>query len=76
MEKLLSFLIKKITGSTDFNIKENLQDNHLTLEVAADKKIIGLIIGKGGKTIKSLRKILAVKAVSLDQTVSIEVVEK
>jgi predicted RNA-binding protein YlqC (UPF0109 family) len=76
MEKLLSFLIKKITGSTDFNIKENLQDNHLTLEVAADKKIIGLIIGKEGKTIKSLRKILAVKAVGLDQTVSIEVVEK
>ncbi len=76
MVKLLTFLIKNITGSDDFAVLEKDDDGRVTLEVKADKEIIGLIIGKEGKTIKTLRKILSIPASLAHQAVNIQVSEK
>lgn len=76
MDKLLTFLISKITGSDDFEISEIEEEGRVTLEVKANKNIIGLIIGKEGKTIKTLRKILSIPASLARQSVNISVTEK
>lgn len=62
MKDLLQFIIANITGSSDFEIDENREDSRVTYEVKTDPSIIGLVIGKEGKTIKNIRKILSVRA--------------
>lgn len=76
MTELLQFIIKKITGSEDFDVEEAQEEGKTLLTVHANKDIIGLIIGKGGKTIKNIRKILSVKATLEDKAVNISVLEK
>lgn len=77
MKSLLEFLIKNITGSDEFSIDESAQEeNRINFEVKANKEIIGLIIGRDGKTIKNIRKILSIPATLSRQSVNISVIEK
>ncbi len=74
MKKLLEFLIENVTGSKDFNVEEiQEEDGVVKFEVKIDSQVIGLVIGKGGKTIKNIRRILSIKAVTEKKNVRIEV---
>ena len=75
MKALLEFLIKNIAGD-EFSVKEEeLEGGRINFEVSADPGIIGLIIGKMGKTVKTLRKILSVRAVIEGKSINITVKE-
>lgn len=75
MKALLEFLIKNIAGD-DFSVKEEeLEGGRVNFEVSANPEIIGLIIGKMGKTVKTLRKILSIRAVIEGKSVNISVKE-
>jgi len=76
MKKLLSYLVKGITGSDDFVIEETGDDDRVTFNVKADKDIVGFIIGKNGKTIRTIRNILRVKAALEKKGVYVTVTEK
>ena len=76
MIDLLKFLIAKITNSDDFEISEAPEGEKINFTVSANPSIIGLIIGKGGKTIKNIRKILSIRAVLENKSVNISVTEK
>lgn len=76
MKKLLKYIIQEITGSTDFSIEESSDQNQENYEIKAGPEIIGMIIGKGGQTIKSIRNILRVRAVLKKKTVFVSVSEK
>ncbi len=76
MKDLLTFLIKKITNSSDFTVEEVDEEGRTVLKVNAEPSIIGLIIGKSGRTIKNIRKILSIKAVLEGKSVAISVNEK
>jgi len=76
MKSLLEFLVKNITGSNDFEVSENEQDTRVELTIVANKEIVGLIIGREGKTIKNLRKIVSIPAVIAQKSVGITVTEK
>lgn len=73
MKDLLSYIIKNITGTESFEVSEQDQDGRISLTVVADPTIVGLIIGKEGKTIKNIRRILAVRATLDRKTVNISV---
>jgi predicted RNA-binding protein YlqC (UPF0109 family) len=73
MKDLLEFLISNITGSDSFTIKEEEEGDRINLVVEADPSIVGLIIGKEGKTIKNIRKILSIKATPQNKAVNITV---
>lgn len=75
MKDLLTFLIKNIIGTDDFQITENMDGDHISLDVTTQPESVGLIIGREGKTIKNLRKILSVRAVREGKTVSINIVD-
>lgn len=75
MKELLSFIISSITGSDSFQIVEETESDRVNLIVTADPSIIGIIIGKEGKTIKNIRRILAIKATQDDVVINISVVE-
>ncbi len=76
MKDLLAFLLKNILGSEDFSIEEVVTDQTIDLRVKSQPDLLGLIIGKEGRTIKNLRKILSIKGVLEKKSVSITIEKK
>lgn len=73
MRELLLFILTEITGNSDITVTESVQDNKIDLMVQAPSDTVGLIIGKEGKTIKNIRRILAIRATQDDTVVSVSV---
>lgn len=62
MEDLLKYIITGITGHDTFKVEsEEDSDGRVQLTVIANKEDMGLIIGKGGNTIKSIQNILRIR---------------
>jgi len=61
MEQLLTFLLKEITGK-EIPVRAEDDDGRLIFEISPDQEIIGLVIGKNGKTIKAIQELLRVRA--------------
>jgi predicted RNA-binding protein YlqC (UPF0109 family) len=76
MKELISFLVEKITGCKDFVIEENLENSRVDYLIKAPKEIVGMIIGKGGKTIKIIRNLVKVRATLEKKMVGVAVEEK
>lgn len=75
MKELLDYLIKGILGKEQFEIAETSEDGRFLFTIKTAKENIGLLIGKGGKMIKSLRNILKVRATLEKKVVSVNVEE-
>ncbi len=75
MIDLIKFLIEKITGSTDFTVEEETGEQGSVFVVHAKPEIIGLIIGKGGNTIKNIRRIASVRGVLENKAININISE-
>lgn len=67
MKELLEFLLKGILGKEKFEINEDVIDGRTAYSIKSAPENMGLIIGKGGRMIKSLRNILKVRA-TLEKT--------
>ncbi|MGB6881850.1 MAG: KH domain-containing protein [Microgenomates group bacterium] len=76
MRQLLEFLVKGITGSNDFAIEENQDEDRSDFSIQVDPGIFGMVIGKNGKTIRAIRNLLKVRAILEKRGVNISVVEK
>lgn len=80
MEKLLEYLIVGITNSKDYSVIKTEDDstpnNHINFEIKASPDIIGIIIGKEGKTVRAIRNLLRVRATLDKIAVSLSVTEK
>jgi len=76
MKDLLAFILKAITNSQDCKIEETIEGDHSTLVIDAPVEVIGLIIGKNGKTIKAIRNLLKVRATLEKKGVSVTIAEK
>ena len=75
MKQLLEFILRAITPATDIGIEETIEGDHTTLIVKAPQEVMGLIIGKNGKTIKSIRNLLKVRATLEKRGVSLSIAE-
>ena len=82
MIELLNFLIKNIVKSPESVIVEeqdsttfdgNISKVYL---ISVDKSDIGVVIGKGGQTIKGIRNLAKVKAVNLGIYVDVRIKEE
>lgn len=73
MQKLLHFLIAGITGSDKFEVEESVEDDRILLNIKADTTLIGMIIGKEGKTIRAIRKIMSIKATLENKLVNVAI---
>jgi predicted RNA-binding protein YlqC (UPF0109 family) len=76
MKKLLKFLLEKITGGKDFEIQETEEGGRVDFAIIAPEDKVGMIIGKNGKTIKTLRNLLKVRATLEQKAVSVSVSPK
>ena len=76
MEKLLDFLITNITGIKDYKIESSQSESGgVQYIIKTPQEYIGLIIGKGGRTIKVIRSLLKVKATLDKEKVNLTVSE-
>jgi predicted RNA-binding protein YlqC (UPF0109 family) len=76
MIDLIKFIVQKITGSEDFQVETTTDEQGEVFVIKANPEIIGLIIGKGGKTIKNIRRIASIRGVLENKSVNINVIEK
>lgn len=61
MEQLLSYILESITGKS-IPVAVSEEEGKVVFEISPDEETIGLIIGKGGKTIKAIQEVMRVRA--------------
>jgi predicted RNA-binding protein YlqC (UPF0109 family) len=73
MKELLEFLLKGLLGKEKFEVIEANDNGRVMYTIKTAPENIGLIIGKGGRMIKSLRNVLKVRATLEKTAVSLNV---
>jgi len=76
MKNLTDFILERIVDKKSYTIDEIQENGRVVIEVKADPSVIGLLIGKGGNTIKAIQTILRVKGKLENTPVSITITEK
>jgi predicted RNA-binding protein YlqC (UPF0109 family) len=76
MKDLLSYILKEITKNESIEVKEEVENNFSRLTILAPKDLMGIIIGKEGRTIKAIRNLLKVRATLEKKGVNVTVEEK
>jgi len=75
MNALIKYLIENITGNSEFEIEEKEENSLVTYIIQAKPEFMGLIIGKAGKTIKTIRNLVKVRATLEKKSVNLTVEE-
>jgi predicted RNA-binding protein YlqC (UPF0109 family) len=75
MKELLEFILKTIVTNKEAVLveEEKSEDFILIFNVKVDEKDKGIVIGRGGRTIKAIRQIVAILARKAGQKVIIKV---
>jgi uncharacterized protein len=78
MEELLRYILEEIVDNPkDINITTSENEyGHITLEVRVNPEDMGKIIGKNGKIISAIRKLLKVKAMKMDRRFNLELIDQ
>lgn len=76
MKDLLSFIITSlVTKPEAVLIDEQKNDNELSLNLTVDPADMGIVIGKGGQTIRAIRRLLTVRAIAENVRVNLQLTE-
>lgn len=76
MKDLLEYIVKNLVSKPDaILIDENSQNGEVNLNLTVDPSDMGLIIGKGGQTIRAIRKLLTVRAIAENVRVNLQLNE-
>jgi predicted RNA-binding protein YlqC (UPF0109 family) len=75
MKDLLEFLLKGVLGEEKFGVEETEDAGRIIYTIKTDPKNVGLVIGKGGRMIKSLRNVLKVRATLEKKAVALNIGE-
>ena len=76
MKDLLEFIVTNlVTKPEAILIDEQSADGAVNLTLTVDPTDMGLIIGKGGQTIRSIRKLLTVRAIAENVRVNLQLNE-
>ncbi|MBI2021699.1 KH domain-containing protein [Candidatus Daviesbacteria bacterium] len=76
MKDLVEYIVKQIVNNPDAVVVEQSQNNgdvNLLLTVAPED--MGIVIGKGGQTIKAVRKLLVIRAMAENARVNLQIAE-
>lgn len=76
MKDLLSFIISNLVSKPEaIKIDEQRSNGEVNLTLSVDPSDMGLVIGKGGQTIRSIRKLLTVRAIAENVRVNLQLIE-
>jgi uncharacterized protein len=76
MKDLVQFVARKLVNNPDaVEVKETRSDTSSLIELRVAKEDLGRVIGKQGRTAKSIRTILQAVASRTGRTVELEILE-
>ncbi|MBI4038199.1 KH domain-containing protein [Candidatus Daviesbacteria bacterium] len=76
MKDLLEFIVTNLVSKPEaVNIDEQRNNGEVNLTLTVDPADMGLIIGKGGQTIRAIRKLLTVRSIAENVRVNLQLVE-
>ena len=75
MKELAEFIVGNIIDKKDFTVSELEDEGRLVIEIKVSPEVIGIVIGKGGNTIKAIQTLLRVKGRLQDKLVSVTITE-
>ncbi len=76
MKDLLNYIVTNIVSNPEaVKINEDSQDGIVNLILTVDPADMGLVIGKNGQTIRSIRKLLTVRAIAENIRVNLQLSE-
>ena len=76
MSDLVNYIVKQIANNPDaVKVDETREDGNVNLLLSVDPQDMGMIIGRSGQTIKSLRRILTIRAMSENVRVNLQLAE-
>lgn len=76
MKDLLSYIVTSLVSKKDaISIDEHAEGTDITLTLTVDPSDMGLIIGKNGQTIRSIRKLLTVRAIAENVRINLQLNE-
>ena len=76
MKDLLNFIVTSlVTKPEAIVIDEQKEEGNITLNLTVDPSDMGLIIGKGGQTIRAIRKLLTVRAIAENVRINLQLTE-
>jgi len=76
MRDLLEYILKNILDSSDFVVEEKEENGSKNFTITLPKELMGLVIGKGGKTVRAIRNLLRVRATLEKKAVFLEVIQR
>jgi uncharacterized protein len=77
MKELVEYLAKSLVSHPDLvEVKESEQDSAVILEVKVAKEDLGRIIGKQGRTAKSIRTLATAAASRMNRKIVLEILEE
>lgn len=74
MQDLLSHMILGITGK-ECEISEENSDGFIVYKVKVPREDVGIIIGRGGKTINAIKNVLRINAIREGLRVDVQIEE-
>ncbi len=76
MKDLLNYIITNLVSKPEAVAIEEQKDNgQVNLNLSVDPSDMGMVIGKGGQTIRAIRKLLAVRAIAENVMVNLKLNE-
>jgi len=76
MKDLLNYIVTNLVYKPEaVKIEEQRQNGDVNLNLTVDPSDMGLIIGKNGQTIRSIRKILTIRAIAENVRVNLQLTE-
>lgn len=76
MKNFIEYLLVRLIDYPDeLQVAEEENENGLLLQITVNQEDMGRVIGKGGKVIKAIRKLVQVKAAQEGIQVRVEIVE-
>ena len=75
MKELLEYILQGILGEGGSYVTEEVDGNFVRLAIKVEPENAGMVIGKGGATIKAIRSLLRVRATLEKKGVSVNLAE-
>ena len=76
MKEFIEFIAKNLVDDPDnVRVEETIEDNKITLRLHVSKSDLGKVIGKQGKTAKSMRTLLTAVAAKHNKSGHLEIDE-
>lgn len=75
MIELLEYIARTITGDKDITVERDSSGDLVIYTIKAPKIVMGLLIGKGGRTINAIRNLAKARAITDQERIALRIEE-